>query len=140
MNLKDAFLQEIIEHPGDPAPLLVFADWLDERGEPDLAYACRWMAARGYRPSQRQRPGIRLPWAWWHEASGKDGPDVLADLEDVRRCPEALLPDLLFRAMPRGAFGGHLYYLDYLGTVRALAEGLARLRELVSLDRDPPPR
>ena len=138
-----AFLDTIREAPADPTPLLVDADFLQERGGPgdeDLAYAFRWMAARGYRPCKRQRPRIRLPWAWWHEASGKDGPDVLADLEDVRRCPEALLPDLLFRAMPRGAFGGHLYCRDYLTAVRALAEGLAQLRALASLDRDPPLR
>jgi hypothetical protein len=98
------------------------------------------MAARGHRPCKRQRPGVRLPWAWWHEACGEDGPDVPADLGDVRRCPEALLPDLLFRAMPRGAFGGHLYFGDYLGAVLALAEGLARLRALASLDRDLPRR
>jgi hypothetical protein len=66
------------------------------------------------------------------------GPDALADLEDVRRCPGALLPDLLFRTMPRGAFGGHLYFGGYLGAVRALGKGLAQLRDLVSLDPGPP--
>ena len=122
MTNDTAFLDALLETPADPAPMLVYADFLDERrgpGDEELGHAFRWMAARSYRPCGRQRPGIRLPWAWWHEASGKDGPDVLADLEDVRRCPEALLPDLLFRAMPRGAFGGHLYCRDYLTAVRA---------------------
>src|SRR3954447_8752014 len=107
MTHDQGFLDAILETPADPAPMLVYADFLAERGGPgdeDLAYAFRWVAARGYRPCRRPRHGIRLPWAWWHKASGKDRPDVQADLHDVRPCPEALLPDLLFRAMPRGAF------------------------------------
>src|SRR5215211_515928 len=30
----DAFLSDIIEHADDDAPRLVYADWLDEQGEP----------------------------------------------------------------------------------------------------------
>jgi uncharacterized protein (TIGR02996 family) len=32
-----AFLEAIREHPGDDAPRLVYADWLDEHGDPDRA-------------------------------------------------------------------------------------------------------
>jgi uncharacterized protein (TIGR02996 family) len=133
-----AFLDAILEAPADPAPMLVYADFLAERGrsgDEDLAYAFRWMAARGRRPGDRQRPRVRLPWAWWPEATG---PDVLDDFADRRRCPHAWLPRLLYLALPWGDYAGHLYYRDYLTAVRALAEGLARLRGLVSLDRDLP--
>jgi uncharacterized protein (TIGR02996 family) len=40
MNQKQAFLDDIIEHPDDDAPRLVFADWLDDHGtEEDRARA-----------------------------------------------------------------------------------------------------
>jgi uncharacterized protein (TIGR02996 family) len=32
-----AFLDDIIDHPDDDTPRLVYADWLDEHGEPDRA-------------------------------------------------------------------------------------------------------
>jgi uncharacterized protein (TIGR02996 family) len=34
MSYADAFLQTILESPDDDAPRLVFADWLEERGDP----------------------------------------------------------------------------------------------------------
>jgi uncharacterized protein (TIGR02996 family) len=34
MDLEHAFLQDIVAHPHDPTPWLVFADWLEERGDP----------------------------------------------------------------------------------------------------------
>jgi uncharacterized protein (TIGR02996 family) len=116
------FLDAILEAPADPAPVLVYADFLEERGGPgdeDLAYAFRWMAARGRRPGDRQRPRVRLPWAWWPEDTG---PDVLDDFADIRRCPHALLPRLPYLALPRGDYGGHLW-----GAVRVrLASPTAR--------------
>jgi uncharacterized protein (TIGR02996 family) len=37
MNAEDGFLQDILAHPDDDAPRLVFADWLDENGDPERA-------------------------------------------------------------------------------------------------------
>src|SRR5438477_6805492 len=38
MSLDDAFLQDIVEHPDEDAPRLIYADWLEEQGAPaDLA-------------------------------------------------------------------------------------------------------
>ncbi len=37
MNAGDALLQAVLERPGDDAPRLVYADWLDEHGESDRA-------------------------------------------------------------------------------------------------------
>src|SRR5450755_976841 len=34
MTHDDAFLQAILERPDDDAPRLLYADWLDERGDP----------------------------------------------------------------------------------------------------------
>jgi uncharacterized protein (TIGR02996 family) len=37
MNQDEAFLHDICEHPEDDTPRLVYADWLDEHGDPDRA-------------------------------------------------------------------------------------------------------
>src|SRR5687768_1094845 len=37
MSDRDALLRAIIDNPDDDAPRLVYADWLDEHGDPDLA-------------------------------------------------------------------------------------------------------
>jgi uncharacterized protein (TIGR02996 family) len=37
MNHEDAFLQTIVDAPDDDAPRLIFADWLDEHGDPRRA-------------------------------------------------------------------------------------------------------
>ncbi len=37
MNQADAFLQAISEKPDDDTPRLVYADWLDEHGDPARA-------------------------------------------------------------------------------------------------------
>ena len=36
-TLADAFLQAICDRPDDDTPRLIFADWLDENGDPDRA-------------------------------------------------------------------------------------------------------
>src|SRR5437879_720363 len=37
MSLEDAFLADILEHPDDDTPRLVYADWLDEHGQAERA-------------------------------------------------------------------------------------------------------
>src|SRR5690348_14697300 len=34
MSLEQAFLRDVVEHPGDETPRLIYADWLSERGDP----------------------------------------------------------------------------------------------------------
>lgn len=34
MGIEDAFLHDILAHPDDDAPRLIYADWLDERNDP----------------------------------------------------------------------------------------------------------
>jgi len=53
----EAFLRAIVDAPGDDAPRLVYADWLDERGDPrgaylreEAAWAAPWRA--GSRPTR----------------------------------------------------------------------------------------
>ena len=35
MRLEESFLRDIVEHPDDDAPRLVFADWLQEQPDPE---------------------------------------------------------------------------------------------------------
>jgi uncharacterized protein (TIGR02996 family) len=37
VSAEEAFLADIVEHPEDDAPRLVYADWLDEHGRPERA-------------------------------------------------------------------------------------------------------
>jgi uncharacterized protein (TIGR02996 family) len=52
-----AFLQAIIEHPDDDAPRLVYADWLDDHGDPERAEFIRLQCqlARAFDPGLAQR-------------------------------------------------------------------------------------
>src|SRR4029434_9416690 len=34
---REAFIREIVTHPDDDAPRLIYADWLEERGDPQGA-------------------------------------------------------------------------------------------------------
>ena len=38
------FLRKIMDYPHEVGPRLVFADWLEERGDGRMARAWRWMA------------------------------------------------------------------------------------------------
>ena len=37
MRQDEAFLADIVEHPDDDAPRLVYADWLEDHGDPERA-------------------------------------------------------------------------------------------------------
>jgi uncharacterized protein (TIGR02996 family) len=57
-----AFLQAIIADPDDDLPRLVYADWLEENGDPDRAEFIRLQIERARRPRHdpaRWRPGER---------------------------------------------------------------------------------
>lgn len=45
MSIADAFLADIIEHPDDDAPRLIYADWLDDNGDPARAEFIRTQVA-----------------------------------------------------------------------------------------------
>ncbi len=45
MRDREAFLSAILAHPDDDLPRLIFADWLDEHGEPDRAEFIRLQCA-----------------------------------------------------------------------------------------------
>src|SRR5262245_9446403 len=56
MTLEDGFLRAIVADPGDDTPRLVYADWLDEHGQPDRAEFIRTQVelARGIAEAARR--------------------------------------------------------------------------------------
>lgn len=68
-DMEDAFLLDIINHPDDEVPLLVFADWLEDHGDPRTKYARLLARARLVRRT--------MPSEW---AEGFDAPWPLASL------------------------------------------------------------
>jgi uncharacterized protein (TIGR02996 family) len=85
MNLTaehQAFLAAIRENPRDDAPLLVYADWLDEQGDPRAAYLRTQAEFRRARTDElrqrliRQYPHDHLAWAAALEQAGAVEPNL----------------------------------------------------------------
>jgi uncharacterized protein (TIGR02996 family) len=55
MSDRDALFEAVLDAPGDDAPRLVFADWLDENGEPDRAEVIRLQIEAARTPSYEPR-------------------------------------------------------------------------------------
>lgn len=124
------FLADISEHPADPTPRLVYADWLEENGRHEMAHAMRWMARRGKRPHNRTvyNSGRPIPdsfaWAWYpfrQSSTPWRGTEP--------RPPEsAMLPPLVFYALSDSPFTVCRFYNDLALADLALAAALAKLR------------
>jgi uncharacterized protein (TIGR02996 family) len=56
MTHEDAFLQDILEHPADDAPRLIFADWLEENGNSERAEFIRVQCAIAVDPFAHNPP------------------------------------------------------------------------------------
>lgn len=56
---EPAFVAGILEHPADVLRRLVYADWLDENGEPERATFIRWQNEREGEVCQRARIVVR---------------------------------------------------------------------------------
>src|SRR5262245_30371450 len=60
MTHDDAFLQDITSHPQDDTPRLIYADWLEEHGQPERAQFIRVQI-------RLARPGLdALQWEQLH--------------------------------------------------------------------------
>jgi uncharacterized protein (TIGR02996 family) len=150
MSTQDAFLADICERPDDDAPRLIFADWLDDHGQPERAEFIRAQCHLA-RPSLRGTGLRRRDLAAREklfDAHGKEwaasfGPWCAAALdcrrrgfpwwvqqwEGARALCEAL-PDLVRRAPIQSArVICHGPSLDGVRRLAALPEA-ARLREL----------
>ena len=102
-----AFRNAILAAPDDPLPKLIFADWLDERGDPRAA-GLRWLVERGVRPVH---DAIADTWDWWSRPPRE--PDYYAG-EDPKA---AILPQELFvrlKGKPTDIWKGYASYIDAL--------------------------
>src|SRR5436309_12097359 len=59
MSLEEAFLRDIIEHPDDDVPRLVYAEWLDEHGDPARAEFIRLQCRLDREDASSLFPGIQ---------------------------------------------------------------------------------
>jgi uncharacterized protein (TIGR02996 family) len=55
MSLKDGFLRAIIESPDDDTPRLVYADWLEDHGDPPRAEFIRLQCELAHIPEDDER-------------------------------------------------------------------------------------
>lgn len=65
MTPEQAFLEDILEHPEDDAPRLIYADWLEENGDPDRAEFIRIRIEQAKGPSARAKRAVTLIEANW---------------------------------------------------------------------------
>ena len=142
---REAFLADVIEHPEDDAPRLVYADWLEDHGDADRAAFIRLQCelakleewdARRPELERRQKRLLRLYASEWSDGLVKDarGREFRRGfLERVGVPPKVFLANAedLFRRFPlRQLTLGSSSFGD--PAVRALAASphLARLAEL----------
>jgi uncharacterized protein (TIGR02996 family) len=59
MNQEDAFLQAIREEPDDDTVRLIFADWLEERGDPRSEFIRLQCALAGMAEEDERRPALQ---------------------------------------------------------------------------------
>lgn len=114
MTSDEAALWRAVEAaPGDRMPLVALADYLEERGQGETAYALRWMAAHGKAPRKAGDTG----WHW--------GSQRWADWKTRR----AALPPCVFHSLPslRGT-------PTLRESVRQLGRALAAVLRLVAAD------
>jgi uncharacterized protein (TIGR02996 family) len=122
MSDRDAFLRDIGVRPGDGLPKLIYADWLDEHGDPRGA-GLRWVVRGGARPAHDTAEDT---WDWWSRPPRE--PDYYPD-GDVQ---PAVLPGNLFRRLkgkPTDIWKGYASYADALRDLldawaRCAAEGV----------------
>jgi len=127
--VRDAFEKTLSENWCDWTTRRVYADWLDEHDEPDLAYAQRWMARHQHAPAYRvpyMGPKVTKPWAWYPPE----------DPAEMRAPPHARLPYVVLVAITRSQyFVGHRFYRTRLQAERDLAVGLRALQTLLKTDQ-----
>jgi len=59
-EMRLAFTQDIIDHPDDDTPRLIFADWLEENEEPEWAALIRLQCLIGETPEVDRHTELRL--------------------------------------------------------------------------------
>lgn len=116
-----AFLSAIESEPGEKVHLLAYADWCEENGEDDRAYALRWMAARGRFPH-----GVGMNYGW---ADGSKGQHLRYG--SAREC--AVLPGAVFRSLPNAPATLYDFYGEIGDAVGAISSALRHLKDCLDI-------
>src|SRR4051812_18286256 len=82
MTHDEAFLKDIIEHPDDDAPRLIYADWLDEHGQTERAEFIRTQIELARLPENGERRATLA--AREHDLLMAHTEEWMAPLEDCR--------------------------------------------------------
>jgi uncharacterized protein (TIGR02996 family) len=102
---EDLFWERIQDHPDDPIPRLLYADWCDENDRPVMSIVQRWLAATGRMPN-RWHSGL---WTWITETTPPSRHLVLFFMVETTPLPPIekarTLPDPLFRCISSKAAG-----------------------------------
>jgi uncharacterized protein (TIGR02996 family) len=114
----DRFLAKILENLDDDLPKLIYADWLDERGESDLAHAYRWCAC------YKKRPCVSSNALGWWQWRFSDHAPALKQMD--------VLPINLSPPMCQGRWE-HTRHDSFVDAMLALANCFASLRATVEL-------
>lgn len=111
---REAFWAKIEENPADAACKLVFADWLEEHGEEDLAYCMRWCAGHSKCPAYFDNGGVAY-WTWLR----------LRFSEDATVVGDALINQM--------ANYDSIIFLTPQRAYAALTKALKELREVIAI-------
>src|SRR5262245_14653923 len=87
MSERDALFQAVLDAPGDDAPRLVFADWLDENGEPERAELIRVQIAAARTPFYEAR----------YDALNRRADELIVAHRTAWRLPNLRAGDQVFR-------------------------------------------
>jgi uncharacterized protein (TIGR02996 family) len=144
MDQKEAFLRAVIEAPDDDAPRLVYADWLDDHGEPERAEFIRVQcelvrlpAGDPSRPDLERRERQLLDefgWAWAAELGPRIDQWVyhrgfIERVEMCLECPAENILEVLRLAPVR-----HLRDQTQLDDLSGVVEALPHLDRLTGLE------
>lgn len=112
MGIEDAFLQDILAHPDDDAPRLIYADWLEEHDDPRGEFIRAQCALaqlgdddpRRWPLEQRERELLQEHESEWLPLWSLDGPWTFRRgfVEEITLTPEEFLnsADRLFEQAP----------------------------------------
>lgn len=146
-----AFTAVITSAPDDGALKMVYADWLDEHREPDLAYTYRWMGKNGLHPHFREKYPVPRHVAGYRFLSEKEilamgfGRKVPAAYSwawynaDIVRRNAYQYPGVPAHAcLPRMAAQAVVgyerrFYPSYAAAVQGLCKGLTELRKMLEV-------
>lgn len=131
MSIRECgFIGALLQDHRDWTIMAAYSDWLEEQGRSEQALPYRWMAARQKTPGHRlTHPSGRAvnhnySWAWYCATK--------QTWVNVKRPPDAMLPRILFQALPEYAFSkDHCYYPSFAHAVMSLSRALHTLTDVV---------